>query len=39
MHDDLDAEIQAKFDRGYPRDNILFEDSETAILIQNGDAR
>ena len=26
-HDDLDAEIQAKFNRGYPRDNILFEDS------------
>ncbi len=36
-HDDLDAEIQAKFNRGYPRDNILFEDSQTAVLIQNGD--
>ena len=36
-HDDLDAEIQAKFNRGYPRDNIVFEDSETAVLIQNGD--
>ncbi len=36
-HDDLDAEIQAKFNRGYPRDNILFEDSRTAVLIQNGD--
>ena len=35
-HDDLDAEIQAKFNRGYPRDNIVFEDSETAILFQNG---
>ena len=35
-HDDLDAEIQAKFDRGYPRDNIIFEDSQTAVLIQNG---
>ncbi len=35
-HDDLDAEIQAKFDRGYPRDNIIFEDSETAVLVQNG---
>ena len=33
--DDLDAEIQAKFDRGYPRDNIIFENSETAVLIQN----
>ena len=36
-HDDLDAEIQRKFNRGYPRDNIIFEDSETAVLIQNGD--
>ena len=36
-HDDLDAEIQAKFDRGYPHDNIVFEDSETAVLVQNGD--
>ena len=35
-HDDLDAEIQAKFHRGYPRDNILFEDSLTAVLFQNG---
>ena len=34
-HDDLDAEIQAKFNRGYPRDNIVFEDSQTAILFQN----
>jgi len=36
-HDDLDAEIQAKFNHGYPRDNIIFEDSETAALIQNGE--
>ena len=34
-HDDLDAEIQAKFNRGYPRDNIIFEDSRTAVLFQN----
>ena len=34
--DDLDAEIQAKFRSGYPRDNILFEDSRTAVLVQNG---
>ena len=34
-HDDLDAEIQAKFNRGYPRDNIVFEDSQTAVLFQN----
>ena len=35
LQDDLDAEIQAKFNRGYPRDNILFEDSQTAVLFQN----
>ena len=34
-HDDLDAEIRRKFDRGYPRDNIIFEDSRTAVLYQN----
>ena len=34
-HDDLDAEIQAKFNRGYPRNNIIFEDSQTAVLVQN----
>ena len=35
IHDDLDTEIERKFDRGYPRDNIIFEDSQTAVLIQN----
>jgi predicted helicase len=34
--DDLDEEIQKKFAKGYPRENILFEDSRTAVLIQNG---
>ncbi len=34
--DDLDAEIARKFNRGYPRDNIIFEDSQTAVLVQNG---
>ena len=34
-HDDLDAEIQRKFNRGYPRDNIVFEDSQTAVLFKN----
>ena len=34
-HDDLDAEIERKFNVGYPRDNIIFEDSQTAVLIQN----
>jgi len=33
--DDLDAEIALKFMRGYPRDNIIFEDSTQAVLIQN----
>ena len=36
-HDDLDAEIQNKFNRGYPRNNIIFEDSREAVLFQNGD--
>ncbi len=35
-HDDLDTEIQRKLNRGYPQDNIVFEDSLTAVLIQNG---
>ena len=34
-HDDLDAEIKVKFNRGYPRDNIIFEDSQTAVLNQS----
>ena len=33
--DDLEAEIEYKFKRGYPQDNIIFEDSKFAILIQN----
>ncbi len=33
--DDLEAEIQRKLNRGYPRDNIIFEDSQTAVLYQN----
>ena len=33
--DDLDAEIELKFRRGYPQDNIIFEDSRQAVLIQN----
>ena len=33
--DNLDLEIQKKFARGYPQDNIIFEDSRTAVLIQN----
>ena len=34
--DDLDREITAKFRRGYPRFNILFENTRTAVLFQNG---
>ncbi len=34
--DDLDKAIQNKFIKGYPNDNILFEDSQTAVLIQGG---
>ena len=33
--DDLDAEIEFKFKRGYPQDNIIFEDSLQAVLIQH----
>jgi predicted helicase len=33
--DDLDVEIEYKFRRGYPQDNIIFEDSRQAVLIQN----
>jgi len=34
--DDIDEEIQKKFSKGYPKENILFEDSLRAVLIQNG---
>ncbi len=33
--DDLDDEIEKKFRKGYPQDNIIFEDSQEAVLIQN----
>jgi hypothetical protein len=33
--DDLDVEIAKKIRRGYPQDNIIFEDSREAVLIQN----
>jgi hypothetical protein len=33
--DDLDAEIARKLAKGYPQDNIIFEDSRIAVLIQN----
>ena|SRR5208337_1156365 len=34
-NDDLDAEIEYKKRRGYPQTNIIFEDSQNAVLIQN----
>ena len=36
LHDNLDAEIQNKLRSGYPDDNIVFEDSRTAVLMQRG---
>lgn len=35
-NDDLTAEIDAKFRKGYPRDNIVFTDDVTAVLWQDG---
>ncbi len=37
LHDNLDAEIQSKLNRGYPKNNILFENSRAAVLIQHGE--
>ncbi len=36
-NDDLDTEIEKKLRKGYPQDNIIFENSQTAVLIQNRD--
>jgi type I restriction-modification system DNA methylase subunit len=33
--DDLDVEIAKKLRKGYPQDNIIFENSKTAVLWQN----
>jgi predicted helicase len=35
-YDNLDQEIEKKLNKGYPDSNILFEDSQTAVLIQSG---
>ena len=35
--DDLDKEIASKTSKGYPVSNILYENSQIAILIQNGE--
>ena len=34
--DDLPSEVVRKFEKGYPRDNILFQEPHRAILWQNG---
>jgi predicted helicase len=36
QYDDLCKEIEEKFAKGYPDSNILFEDSQTAVLFQGG---
>ena len=33
--DDLEKEIEKKLRKGYPQDNIVFENGETAVLVQN----
>ncbi len=35
--DDLDTEIEKKFRAGYPKSNIVFDDSTEAVLIQHGE--
>ncbi len=35
--DDINEEIKNKFAKGYPSDNILFEDSQTAVLYQHNE--
>jgi len=35
--DDIESEIKAKFNKGYPSFNILFEDTQTAVLYQSGE--
>ena len=35
-NDDLEKEIQKKFEAGYPKDNILFQSPTRAILYQDG---
>src|SRR5207253_948291 len=34
--DDLAREVERKLDKGYPRDNIIFQAPERAILYQSG---
>jgi hypothetical protein len=37
--DDLDLEIRKKLAKGYPLTNIVFEDTQQAVLFQNGQER
>jgi predicted helicase len=37
--ENIDEDIEKKFTEGYPKDNIIFEDSNTAVLIQGGNER
>jgi predicted helicase len=34
--DDIEEEVKKKFAKGYPQDNIIFEDTQNAILYQAG---
>lgn len=36
QYDDLEKEIEKKLEKGYPSSNIIFEDSQNAVLIQQG---
>jgi hypothetical protein len=38
-HDDLEEEISKKIAKGYPLNNIIFEDTRRAVLFQNGKER
>src|SRR5579859_4379135 len=35
LKDDLEKEVKKKLEQGYPRDNIIFQSPERAILYQN----
>ena len=35
--DDIEEEVDKKLKKGYPLINALFEDSQTAVLFQNGE--
>ena len=36
-YDDINEEVKNKFKKGYPSDNIIFEDTKNAILFQSGE--